>query len=309
MVNYYEILGIPESAGSNDIKSAFRRLAKLYHPDKNPAGQEQFRRILKAYEVLSNPTLKRSYDLKLKYHRNANSKPNRNKNGTKTWSFEEKELQRRKYYDEHIKKYAKTNPIPKVDPKEIKPNYNEYKYILFATPIAVALFLLIVNLATGSKPIPVKTTNGNENSAELTLKMGDSPYLDHFGAQQHNSNDSSRLIIKNQSGNDLIICLFEKDRFIRSCFISDGFFAEIPQLPAEKLKIRYSSGKKWKASHFYDKANIYGGFSSSADFYRGRNELDLMNENELTIVNGVNEGFTRINEIEFFNKNEYDKKN
>lgn len=301
-MNYYEILGITESAGTNDIKTAFRRLAKLYHPDKNPAGQEQFRRILKAYEVLSNPSLKRAYDLKLKYHRNANSKPTRNKNGTKTWSFEEKEMARRKYYDEHIKKYAKTNPIPKVDPKEIKQNYNEYKYILFATPIAVALFLLIVNLATGSKPIPMKSVNKSEVPNDHTMKMGDSPYLDHFGTQQYNTQDSVSLIIKNQSGNDLVICLFEKDHFIRSCYISDGFFAEIPQLPVRKVKVRYSAGKEWKSSQYYSQVNVYGGFSSSPVFYRSKVDMDLSTGNELTIVKGINEGFTPIQEEEFFNK-------
>lgn len=302
MVNYYEILGVSETAGTNDIKSAFRRLAKLYHPDKNPAGQEQFRRILKAYEVLSDPSQKRAYDLKLKYHRNANSKPTRNKNGTKTWSFEEKELQRRKYYDEHIKKYAKTTNIPKVDPREIKPNYNEYKYILFATPIAVALFLLIVNLATGSKPMTVNVTKKNEIPVENTLKMGDSPYLDHFGKQRYNTKDSSRLIIKNQSGNELIVCLFEKDNFIRSCFISDGFYVEIPQLPSKEVRIRYSSGKQWKSTHLYKKVNIYGGFSTENDFFSSKNEVDLESGNELTIVNGLNQGFVPIKEEEFFNK-------
>ena len=49
---HYDILGISVNATDEQIKSAFRRLAKLYHPDKNPNGKDQFEKILLAYEIL-----------------------------------------------------------------------------------------------------------------------------------------------------------------------------------------------------------------------------------------------------------------
>ena len=109
MANYYEILGVHSGASFTEIRSAFRRLAKIYHPDKNPAGKEQFTIILKAYETLSDPQLKSTYDYKLNYNLIFTStQQSKSKNSsTKTWSFDEKELKRRKYYEEHIKKYAK----------------------------------------------------------------------------------------------------------------------------------------------------------------------------------------------------------
>ena len=113
MANYYEILGIPNGAGFAEIKSAFRKLAKIYHPDKNPSGKEQFTKILKAYETLSNPKLKSSYDYRLNYNTTISETISSKSTGTKNWSFDEKELKRRKYYDEHIKKYAKEKEVYK----------------------------------------------------------------------------------------------------------------------------------------------------------------------------------------------------
>ena len=59
--NYYEILEINESATQEEIKKAYRRLALQYHPDKNPGGEAQFKKILEAYQVLSDPAARAEY--------------------------------------------------------------------------------------------------------------------------------------------------------------------------------------------------------------------------------------------------------
>lgn len=66
MPNHYEVLGIPLTASSHDIRKAFRKLSLKYHPDKtkNALDHERFLTISNAYEVLSNPTLKSEYDRK-----------------------------------------------------------------------------------------------------------------------------------------------------------------------------------------------------------------------------------------------------
>jgi curved DNA-binding protein CbpA len=53
--DYYEILGVPRSASPEDIKSAFRGLARQFHPDvnKDPGANEHFKEINQAYAVLS----------------------------------------------------------------------------------------------------------------------------------------------------------------------------------------------------------------------------------------------------------------
>jgi molecular chaperone DnaJ len=62
--DYYEVLGVPRNASDEEIKRAFRRLAKLHHPDCNrePGAEEKFKEINEAYQVLSNPDKRRSYD-------------------------------------------------------------------------------------------------------------------------------------------------------------------------------------------------------------------------------------------------------
>jgi molecular chaperone DnaJ len=62
--DYYEVLGIPKSASQDDIKNAFRTLARKYHPDvnKEPDAEERFKEINEAYGVLSDPEKRAAYD-------------------------------------------------------------------------------------------------------------------------------------------------------------------------------------------------------------------------------------------------------
>jgi curved DNA-binding protein CbpA len=64
MKDYYDILGLDSSATNSEIKRAYRKLAVLYHPDKNPdpAAEQFFKEINEAYEVLGDPEQRRAYD-------------------------------------------------------------------------------------------------------------------------------------------------------------------------------------------------------------------------------------------------------
>lgn len=66
-MDYYRILGIPKEADEEQIKQAYRRKAKQYHPDRNPGdpdAEARFKEVVEAYETLGDAGRRRAYDRK-----------------------------------------------------------------------------------------------------------------------------------------------------------------------------------------------------------------------------------------------------
>lgn len=70
MKNFYNILGIPQNASNEDIKKAFRILAKQSHPDTSKGDSEKFREVNHAYKILSNAESRNDYDKTLENFHN-----------------------------------------------------------------------------------------------------------------------------------------------------------------------------------------------------------------------------------------------
>jgi molecular chaperone DnaJ len=143
--NLYEILGVSSNATLEEIKIAFRKLALLYHPDKNPDTKELFVKILSAYEVLSDPELRKKYDFLLTSKSNfseinfTTSSKKRDK-----WDVSEEDEKRRKYYKEYFEKLKKEYEKEKQKYEASQQTYNEWRYWIFAVIICCILFWLLL---------------------------------------------------------------------------------------------------------------------------------------------------------------------
>jgi DnaJ-class molecular chaperone len=76
--DYYKILGVSKNAGEKEIRSAYRKLARKYHPDVNPgdkAAEDKFKEINEANEVLSDPEKRKKYDELSEYYQRYGSMP------------------------------------------------------------------------------------------------------------------------------------------------------------------------------------------------------------------------------------------
>ena len=173
--------------------------------------------------------------------------------------------------------------------------------MLYATPLAVLLFIGIMYLA-GDKAPTIAPLDAHKSAQSNALHPGDSPYSSYFGNSAVAVTDSANLLVKNMSGYDAVICLFYKEKFLRCFFMNYGVTATIPQLPFNHLQMRYCTGRSFNKDKSIEGCTAVGAFEKNAQYYVTNLDFDLKSNNELTLMPGTNQGFAQVLPTEFFKK-------
>jgi hypothetical protein len=132
------------------------------------------------------------------------------------------------------------------------------------------------------------------------VTTGDTPYTDYFGGARKDTVYKGVMKFKNMCGNDLILFLFNKKKFIRSCYVEHGFEVSLELLPKEISLMRIMQGKNFEYIHELSKAGVFGAFKDSCKFYQYTKKFKLNGNNDLTLLNFTEQGFVEIGEENFF---------
>lgn len=279
--NYYHILGLSNRATLVEIKSAFRKLAVLYHPDKNqgdPDTAEKFQEIKEAYDILINPELKKRFDsgyhYNMKYSKKESETSQSKKTRGKRYSFTEQEFKNRQAF---AKNYKSTHQKKAKESHETIVPYNDFKYIMISIPLSIAILFLVINLLSKDpshlykgelavkKNIKESVGNPEKNSNDLSSAlMGVSlPWDSIFGQQEYDSSSNRTLYIENLSGLDVVICIrnVKSKRVIRNNYIFNKNFYFIQNIPAGEYLLYAFYGKDWDKNKITTKNKKFGSFS------------------------------------------------
>lgn len=313
MADYYSILGLTKTATEIEIKAAFRRLAKIYHPDKNPNdpnAKHLFENILRAYNVLSNPHSKKRYDTSnlvtpsqtIKQHRPGQKKQ-------KDYSVTEEDLKRREYYKKHYQ--AKKNTVNQTPQK---PHYSDYKYILYATPIAVGLLMLIMSIFSAEPAIETISQKSEEVSPQtktsVTMVNGDKPYSGYFGNLKMYETPH-HLKINNSTNFDAVIALFDKqtNAYLQHAYLQASYTIEFLKLPNTGVYWKCMLGKSWGTDKDLANKKICGAFDSIVQYQNWKKTPIKFTDDGtegiilLQVINEDSKNKEYIsNDIEFFEK-------
>ncbi len=147
--NFYLILGVKNVASLDEIKAAYRELAKKFHPDKNPGNveaEERFKEIQEAYTILSNADKRRKYDMNFAFSSYTANYNQRRSNAAYTGNAYQY-AQQQAHFSKSKAAYTSSSKPVENDKAEFKERYQ----ILVSIGIAMLLLYFIISYANQRK--------------------------------------------------------------------------------------------------------------------------------------------------------------
>jgi curved DNA-binding protein CbpA len=287
--NYYILLGVPNTATSEEIKSAYRVLAKKYHPDKNQgnkSAEEYFKEIQQAYTVLSNPEKRKKYDLRFSFG-NANTSRQKTTFSSRPYTGNAYQYAQQQAQD---KQRQYTSPQQK---RTIKKGDNSEGFqIIVSVGIALILLYFIISYSADSpKTNQVDTATTIEKVIEEqktetpAISDYESPYSYFFGAEINDDQSKNCLSIHNSNDCETVICLVQNQKpyaTIRNQYMNRGGEFKMNEIPDGDYFLKIFYGTDWDTTKtFLTDRSVKGGFKNEIGFVElntGRDVLKMKQE-------------------------------
>lgn len=280
--NYYVILGVKNTASFDEIKTAYRALAKKYHPDKNhgnKAAEEYFKEIQQAYAILSNAEKRKKYDLKFSYtHIYPKQKP---ASSGKANQFSQQQGAAPK----------KNQYVPQ------KFDYTESWQILVSVGIALLLLYFIISFNTKNEtrehPIVVETSTSVVKEAKPVINNPDSPYSIIFGEEVYDMESKNNIVVHNSDESEVVVCLVQNDKpnkTIRNQYLSWGATFKLNNIPDGNYFLKIYFGNQWDAKKSFLSNKIKGGFLNEIGFVKLNTGKDILKFKQKKTGNTVSYG-------------------
>ncbi|MGZ4033230.1 MAG: J domain-containing protein [Bacteroidia bacterium] len=281
--NYYLLLGVVSTATTEEIKSAYRALAKKYHPDKNQgnkSAEEYFKEIQEAYAVLSNPEKRRKYDLKFSYASN-NYSQQKTSSSSRPYTGNAYQYAQQTAQDKQ-RQYTSAQQTRKTKKKD----NSEGIQIIVSVGIALILLYFIISYSTDNpkknQPDLAQTETPIVRPEAVPVPaISDyaSPYSGFFGEEISDNASKNSLDIHNSYESEAVVCLVQNQKpfkTIRNQYMSKGSEFKMNEIPDGEYFLKIYYGTDWDPAKIFSKdGSVKGGFKNEIGFFELNTGKDL----------------------------------